>query len=451
MLFKHDTICALSTPPGISGIAVIRISGKEAIKTADKIFRGNINLSKARSRQLNFGRILADDQIIDEVMITVFREPKSYTGEDLVEISCHGSMFIINRVIKLLLKNIRLAEPGEFTQRAFLNNKLGLTQAEAIGDLLNSQTQYSHLVAMQQLEGTLRKKIENLLEKLTDIRTKIELEIDFLEQRLEQLDNRKLIPELDELHSQLMDLVNSGEEGIILRDGLRLSLVGAPNVGKSSIFNAFLKTERAIVTPHPGTTRDYLEEIISLKGYLVKIYDTAGIRETNDQIEKIGIERSYSIIKESHKVIFIIDGNENLREYRQLKQLIPEEKIIKVINKSDKLDKKELNFYKVKGYVACSAKLKDGLNCLKQSILKEILIDPETVKSGILSNTRQVSAAKRAAKSVSKAIKSIQNNLGYEFTAFDLKEASSALEEIIGKITDDDILNRIFENFCIGK
>jgi tRNA modification GTPase len=232
---------------------------------------------------------------------------------------------------------------------------------------------------------------------------------------------------------------------------LKVSLVGAPNVGKSSIFNSLLETERAIVTPIPGTTRDYLEEVISLNGYLVRIFDTAGLRATTDQIEKIGIKRSYEIIKNSHKVLFIIDGNENKKEYNTLSKLVDENKIIKVLNKSDKFNKIELQAFKKKGYIICSTQENSGLSKLKNSLLYNIEISEEELHAGILTNARQIAAVTKAAKSVDKALESINNGMGYEFTAFDLKEASSALEEIIGKVTTDDILNNIFANFCIGK
>ncbi|MBN1948798.1 MAG: tRNA uridine-5-carboxymethylaminomethyl(34) synthesis GTPase MnmE, partial [Candidatus Cloacimonetes bacterium] len=305
MNYQNDTICAISTPPGISGIAVIRISGAEAIKTADCYFKGRRKLQDCSSHTVHFGHIVDGDEILDEVYAMIFRTPHSYTGEDVVEISCHGNTFVANRILQLLLRKIRLAGPGEFTQRAFFNDKIDLTRAEAIADLLQAQTRRSHRAAVEQLEGSLYRRIELLVQKLTDYRTRLELEIDFLEQSIPEINLGELEGNLLGLLAELKQLVASGEEGIILREGLRVSLVGAPNVGKSSIFNAFLESERAIVTPIPGTTRDYLEEAISLQGYLVRIFDTAGIRPAGDQIEQIGIDRSYDIIKKSHLVLFI--------------------------------------------------------------------------------------------------------------------------------------------------
>jgi len=451
MEYSHDTISAISTPLGIGGISVLRVSGDESINIVSNIFKSKTSLKDQQSHTAIFGRILDAGKLVDEVIVTIFKSPHSYTSEDVVEISCHGSTFITNQILSILLRNSRLAEPGEFTQRAFLNDKIGLTQAEAVGDLLTAKTKIFHLAALEQYEGSLRNRIEKLLSQLTKFRTEIELEIDFLENDLAELDNEKLIKGLTKLQKELIQLAKTGEEGLIIKDGLKVSLVGAPNVGKSSIFNSFLETERAIVTPIPGTTRDYLEEVISLNGYLVRVFDTAGLRETTDQIEKIGIKRSYEIIEDSHKVLFVVDGDENKKEYDILTKLVDADKIIKILNKSDKFDESELSKFAKKGYIICSTIENSGLSELKNSLLHNIEISEEELHSGILTNTRQIAAVTKAAQSVSKALESIENGMGYEFTAFDLKEASTALEEIIGKVTSDEILNNIFTNFCIGK
>ncbi|RLC50947.1 MAG: tRNA uridine-5-carboxymethylaminomethyl(34) synthesis GTPase MnmE [Candidatus Cloacimonadota bacterium] len=451
MEYRNDTISAISTPAGIGGIAVLRISGEQAIQIVSEIFHSKNPLNSYPSHKAILGRIYHGGKLIDEVLVTIFKAPHSYTGEDVVEISCHGSMFIANQILELLLLKSRLADPGEFTQRAFLNEKIGLTQAEAVGDLLIAKTKFSHLAALQQFEGSLRHRIEKQLDVLTEMRTLLELEIDFQEQGLDEFDSEGLNNKIKLLLKDLQELAETGREGMILKEGLKVSLVGAPNVGKSSIFNAFLQTERAIVTPHPGTTRDYLEEAIALNGYLVRIFDTAGIRETKDDIEKIGIERSYEIIQSSHKVLFIIDGSENEAEYKKLIQLVDEKQIIKVINKSDLLSKKELKKFSENGFIQCSTKSNDGLQKIKETLLNDIEISEAELTSGILTNTRQIAAVNRAILSLEKAALSMQNEMGVEFTAFDLKEASSALEEIIGKVSSDDILNQIFENFCIGK
>jgi len=451
MEYKDDTISAISTPAGVGGISVIRVSGNKAIEVVNSIFHSKKLLDDIPSHKAVFGKITDNEQLIDEVVVTVFKAPHSYTGEDIVEISCHGSTFITNHILEILLHKTRLADPGEFTQRAFLNDRIGLTQAEAVGDLINARTRISHLAALQQYEGSLRHRIEKLLDKITEYRTLLELEIDFPEQGLNELDKKNLEEKLNTLLQELEQLAKTGNEGMILKDGLKVSLVGAPNVGKSSIFNTFLKTERAIVTPHPGTTRDYLEETISLKGYLIRFFDTAGIRDTSDDIEKIGIQRSYEIIKESHKVLFIIDGKENLIEYKKLEKLVEPERILKVLNKIDILKKNEIESFKENDFIPCSTVQKNGLHKLKKILLRDIEISEDELHCGILTNTRQIAAVKRAVGSIKKALSSLHSNMGFEFTAFDLKEASTALEEITGKITTDDILNKIFENFCIGK
>jgi tRNA modification GTPase len=450
MEYKTDTIAAISTPAGTGGIAVIRVSGENAVEAVSPLFRGK-DIAKLPSHKATFGKIATQNEIIDEVVLTIFRSPHSYTGEDVVEISCHGSNFIAHKIMQLLLQKARLAEPGEFTKRAFLNDKMGLTQAEAVGDLLNAKTKFSHLAAMQQLEGKLHRKIAVFLHNLTSLRTQLELEIDFLEQGLDELQQENFLKKLKHLQFKLQKLVKSGEEGMILKEGFRICLVGAPNVGKSSIFNAFLESERAIVTPVPGTTRDYLEEAISLEGYLIKIYDTAGLRQTKDTVEKAGIERSYQLIRNAHKVLFIVDGNENEAELQKLKRIIPANKILKVLNKSDILNAVTVQKFAEKGYITCSATSQNGLQKVKQTILQQIEISPAELDNGMLNNTRQIAAASRAAEAMQNAITSFKNQMGPEFTAFDLKEASAALEEIIGKITTDDILNQIFSNFCVGK
>ena len=451
MNYQNDTIAAVSTPPGIGGISVIRVSGDKAIEVVSEIFKSKKKLNETPSHSATFGKIIYENHIIDEVLVTVFRKPNSYTGEDVVEISCHGSTFITGKILEILLEKVRLAEPGEFTQRAFLNNKIGLTQAEAVGDLINAKTKISHLAAIEQLEGSLKNRIEKLLDKLTEYRTLLELEIDFSEHDVPEIDLTKMKINLKKLKSELEKLAQTGEEGLILKEGLKICLVGAPNVGKSSIFNAFLETERAIVTPIPGTTRDYLEEAVSIGGYLVRIFDTAGIRDSKDEIEKIGIRRSYEIIANANKILFIIDGKENEDELQKLLRIVKKDKIIKVLNKADLFTENEIAAFKQKGYVICSAVRENGLRELKEKLIADIRISEDELESGILTNARQIAAVKRAIVSIEHSLKSLEEKMGFEFTAFDLKEASSALEEIIGIITTDDILNGIFSNFCIGK
>ncbi|PID28906.1 MAG: tRNA uridine-5-carboxymethylaminomethyl(34) synthesis GTPase MnmE [Candidatus Cloacimonadota bacterium] len=451
MIYKEDTVAAISTPKGKGGLHVLRISGKDAIANVDKIFKGKKKLSDTDSHNIVFGKIIDNGKLTDEVLCSVFRSPHSYTGEDTVEISCHGNYFIAGKILKALLKTCRLAEKGEFTRRAFFNNKIDLTKAEAIGDLLEAETEQAHSLAMEQLEGSLYKRIKIMLDHITRLRTLIELEIDFMEQGLDTLDFDDIIRQLQNIFNDMKSLSDSSDEGQIIREGLRVSLAGKPNVGKSSIFNLFLESERAIVTPIPGTTRDYLEEAVSIEGYLIRLFDTAGIRETCDHIEKTGIERSRDIVKKSHFILYITDSPEETDDFEELKKVVPENKIIKVLNKSDLFTEEQLNKFSEEGFVICSALSYEKLSDLKKRLLANIKITPQELKSGIISNARQAAAVEKSLEKLEQAINILQNNLGIEFAAFDLKEASQALEEIIGIISSEDLLRNIFDNFCIGK
>lgn len=450
MHYQQDTITAISTPAGTGAIGLIRVSGPEAVACVNAVFHGH-NLNNATPRTALFGRIQDADTTIDEVLVICFPAPGSYTGEDMVEISCHGNPFIMQQILTLLLRRVRLAEPGEFTQRAFLNNKMDLTQAEAVGDLLAAQTRRAHTAALMQMKGSLYGRIKGYLDRLVHLRTEVELEIDFVEQGLEQLDMQQLVQSIGNLQQDIEQLAATAEDGMILKDGLRISLVGAPNVGKSSIFNALLQSERAIVTPIPGTTRDYLEEAIALDGYLVRIFDTAGLRSTNDTVEQIGISRSFDIIRQSHLVLFITDTLQWQDAYNELKDVVHPSLIIRVANKADTMNAEHIAAFESDEFVLCSATASEGLNKLKDVVRSRVTISDEELSSGILNNSRQRAAVNRAAASLQKARESAEAELGYEFTAFDLQEASRALEEVIGHVSTDDILHQIFENFCVGK
>ncbi len=447
----HDTIAAEATPRGHGGISVLRISGQGAIDIASKIVRARNPLQDSPSHTVHFGHVHDGGRQIDQVLVSVFRAPNSYTGEDVVEISCHGNPFIVSQILSLILRDARQADPGEFTQRAFLNDRIDLTGAEAVNDLIHAQTRQAQAVALEQLEGSLHHRIEALLQRITKIRMQMEIEIDLSDQDLADTDWNAIRSECALLVEELNELVRTGREGLILREGFKIALVGPPNVGKSSIFNAFLETERAIVTPHPGTTRDYLEEAVAVEGYLLRLYDTAGIRETPDEIEKIGIDRSEMMIRQSDRVLFITDSETIDDDSKRLDELIGARNLIRVINKSDLLTNHAIADFRSRGFIPCSALRKDGLRELKDRLLKDIRISPTELHSGILTNARQIAAASRAEKSLARALASIDDSVGAEFVAFDMKEASMALEEIVGRITSDDLLNRIFDDFCVGK
>jgi tRNA modification GTPase len=451
MNYRIDTIAAQATAFGNAAIHLIRLSGEEAISICDRIFRGQKKLSESPARRAQFGRIYDGDSLIDDVLITIFPGPMSYTGEDVVEISCHGNQYISDRIMEVLLQDSRLAEPGEFTQRAFINGKIDLTQAEAVGDLLAASTRRAHNLAINQLEGGLQRKIEDFLAKITELRMQIELEIDFPDDFPGGISYSELGKRFDELYRELGLLEDSGREGIILRNGYRVSLVGPPNVGKSSIFNAFLKSARAIVTPEPGTTRDYLQEALAIDGFLVIFFDTAGIRDSDDKIELMGMERSNEVIDNSDLVIYVIEPGQEEEQAIFFNRLPAGKTTLKVINKTDLIDVAAIKKYEQKGYIPCSATRENGLESVKKEILRQMNIKPESLEAPHLTNARQIAAARRALSELAKAKISIANKNSMEFIAFDLRMVSEALEEITGVISSDDILDKIFANFCIGK
>ncbi|MCD4829513.1 MAG: tRNA uridine-5-carboxymethylaminomethyl(34) synthesis GTPase MnmE [Candidatus Cloacimonetes bacterium] len=444
--FLGDTIVAIITPQGSGAIGVIRLSGPDAIDIAAHYVRTRPSLKRIADRTATFARVEDNGHLLDEALVTVFHSPGSYTGEDVVELSCHGNPFLLQQVVALFLRHARAAGPGEFTQRAFLNDRMDLTRAEAVGDLLAARTRHMLDAAAEQLEGRLLHRIVGLLDRLTQRRIQLELEIDFVEQDTPALDHAVLASQLRSLADDLAGLSATGEEGMILRDGLRVVLVGPPNVGKSSIFNAFLQTERAIVTPEPGTTRDWLEEAVALDGYLVRLFDTAGLRRPADAAERAGIERSRQIVEQAHSVLLVSDGEEvTPPEY------VAPERVIRVLNKTDSLPPETVAEFGDKGWVPCSAVAPGGLDALKHRLLADIVVDDDELRSGLLTNARQVAAVHKACVALDKALRSFDEGLGYEFTAFDLKEASHALEEVTGHVTTDDILRQIFTNYCIGK
>lgn len=448
-----DNIAAPATPLQNSAIAVIRLSGPEVISIVSKSFHPHSakkNLNSQKGYRIVYGKFRFEDKTIDDVMVSVFHEPRSYTGENMVEIYCHGSTYVVSKLMETLLADVRYAQPGEFTKRAFLNNKIDLTQAEAINDLINSKTEKTHMLAQAQYEGSLLGKISELLKELTDIRINFELDIDFTEEEVTELHLPDLLTRLSGFRKKLELLINTGKDGRIVRDGLKVSITGPPNVGKSSIFNAFLETERAIVTPTPGTTRDYIEEAVSIKGYLIRLYDTAGIRRTSNTVEQIGIERSHSIIEKSDLVLYVTD-NPQLAEDINYRTKKADQCVKYILHKSDLYPKSTINRCRDSGFIITSVKIPDGLQEIKQALIDFINIRESDVESGVLTNSRHLSAVKKSLAAVTHALESISCGLGSEFTAFDLKQASSYLEEIIGKISTDDILNNIFDNFCIGK
>jgi tRNA modification GTPase len=451
MIYEDDTIVALATPAGVGAISVVRVSGKNSFDSIDKIFSGKIKISDAPSHTIHYGKILfSNDEVIDDVLVSVFRSPHSFTGEDSVEISSHGSPLVVQKIIqRILTEDIRTAEPGEFTKRAFLNGKLDLSQAEAIADIINARTESSLRGARNQLDGILSKKVELLREMLINTSSLLELELDFAEEDLEFVNADQVNERIDSIMNEINELIKSYSFGRVIRDGINVALVGKPNVGKSSLLNYILKEYRAIVSDIPGTTRDIIREEVSIEGVLFRLVDTAGIRFSDDTIEIEGINRSRDAVKNADVVLFINDvlSGFALDLYNQLLELTDEERIISVMNKIDLNPHEEFN-----ADVQISAINGDGIDKLFRK-MKEVGLGSNiySEKSAIVTTIRHYDALQKTNEYLLNAKRSILNKLTGEFVSVDLRNAESTLGEIIGKVTSDDILNNIFSKFCIGK
>jgi tRNA modification GTPase len=458
-MYEQDTIAAIATAPGEGGVAIVRISGVDSEAIAAKIFaRPQGRNGKLRSHRLYHGKIYnpATARAIDEVLLTVMRGPHSYTGEDVVEIHGHGGAFLARQILGLVLgQGARQAEPGEFTKRAFLNGRLDLAQAEAVLDLIRARTDKSAELALQQTTGELSKWVEELREELLQVLVQVEAAIDFPEEEIELLQRQDLTRKVERLSAKINEIIATYDWGRLFREGARVCICGRPNVGKSSLLNALLGEDRVIVTPMPGTTRDVIEESINLKGLPVVLWDTAGIHETEDQIERIGVQLSRERVEKADAVIFVIDGSMSLTaDDRALLGEMAGKKTLLTVNKNDlprvvAVDEltRSLGPNRV-SYV--SAKTGDGTNELKES-LRDLIVDTETEPSVVITNLRHRSALMRGEMALRHALSSLGENQAPEFIAVDLSQTSEALEEIVGTIRSEDILERIFSEFCIGK
>ena len=449
---KEDTIVALATPAGVGAISVIRISGPQSFFAIDKFFNGKIKIQNAASHTLHYGDIVNQDgEHVDDVLVSVFRAPNSYTGEDSVEISTHGNPLITQKVIELLISNsdVRLAEAGEFTKRAFLNSRLDLTKAEAVADIISSRTEASFRGARNQLDGLLSQKVNDLRSQLLNSSSFVELELDFAEEDIEFVNQAELLKRIDSIIIEIDTLLGSYEFGRVIRDGVNVAIVGKPNVGKSSLLNYILKESRAIVSEIPGTTRDVIREEVSIEGILFRLFDTAGIRVSEDSIEKEGILRSQETIRNADVIILLEDvqQGESKDLFVDLLKLTSSNKIIKVLNKID-LDRNS----EIVSDVKISAKTGEGIEHLFKS-LREKTIGNEsyTEKTAIVTNLRHHGCLKKSRENLINARESILKKMSGEFISVDLRNAEMNLAEIIGEVTSDDILNNIFMKFCIGK
>ncbi|HSD64094.1 MAG TPA: tRNA uridine-5-carboxymethylaminomethyl(34) synthesis GTPase MnmE [Ignavibacteriaceae bacterium] len=449
--FTEDTITAIATPSGVGAISVIRVSGPLSFEIADKIFKGKIRLTDSSTHTIHYGQIFDEnDVLVDDVLISVFRNPHSYTGEDSVEISTHCNPLISKKIIDLLLKNgTRLAEPGEFTKRAYLNDKLDLVQAEAVADVISSRTDASLRGARNQLNGLLSKKVDELRNSLINASSFVELELDFAEEDVEFINLGDLMNRVRTIENEIDLLLKSYNFGKVIKEGVNVALVGKPNVGKSSLLNYILKESRAIVSHIPGTTRDIIREDVSIDGIMFRLYDTAGIRISEDIIEKEGVLRSRKAVKDADLVILINDVDQGKSEdlLNEISSLINSNRILSILNKID-LGMTGLDDYDVK----ISALTGEGIESLFRKMKEKALgTSNYTEKSAVVSNSRHFDCLRKAKESLGKVKNSIENKMSGEFIAVDLRKAIDDLGEIVGIVTSEDILNNIFTKFCIGK
>ncbi len=459
-----DTIAAVSTPPGEGGIGIVRLSGTEAISIADKIFSSpeDKQLSDVTSHSIKHGFIKDPSTLekIDEVLVAVMKAPKTYTREDVVEINCHGGMVPLRRILALVIKQgARLAEPGEFTRRAFINGRIDLSQAEAVIDIINARTDRAERIAQQQLEGRLSAEITNLRDRVVDLCSLIEAYIDFPEEEVEVPDRSGFSLAMQDVRERLSVLSCSFDEGRLFREGVAMAIVGKPNVGKSSLLNTLLKKDRAIVTDLPGTTRDIIEEALNIDGIPVRIMDTAGIREAHDLAEAEGVKRSIIAIEGADIVLAVYDSSRPLdRADRQIMDKVINKRAIAVINKCDMLSSEfDIEDENLKGHpaVKISALKGEGIDGLRKAIVAELLsnkaVGQEGVADLLITNIRHKQLLDSALESLKRANDTFEKGEPLEITALFLREALNSLGEIIGVVTTDDILNKIFAEFCIGK
>lgn len=464
-MFQNDTICALATAQGLAAIAVIRLSGKDAIEIADKVFSKkdkSQNLIHQKSHTLHFGDIKDGEKWIDEVLVSVFKGPNSYTGENTIEISCHGSIFIQKQIIELLLKKgARMANPGEFTLRAFLNGKLDLSQAEAVADLIASDSEASHKMAMQQMRGGFSKDINDLREKLIHFASLIELELDFAEEDVEFANRKDLKDLVENIQSRIKKLVDSFAQGNVFKNGVPVAIIGKPNVGKSTLLNALLNEDRAIVSEIAGTTRDTIEEEISIGGIVFRFIDTAGIRNTIDKIESIGIEKSFEKIAKASIVLYLFDLlNDNpqnvkndLENIRQ-KMGNTEKPLLIIGNKADQNPSEALKneIAEQENVIFISAKQNQNISQLTDKLLSYANAGLLQNDQTLLSNARHLDALNKTLEALNAVLHGLNNNITGDFLALDIRTALRHLGEITGVVeVDRDILGTIFSKFCIGK
>lgn len=460
---QKDTICAIATPSGTGAIAVIRLSGPESLSISFQLFKAAnsaISISNVESHKLYFGKIIFENALIDEVLLSYFKAPASYTGEDVVEISCHGSEFVQQKIIELLLqKGARSANPGEFTMRAFLNRKLDLSQAEAVADLIASQSKMAHELAINQMRGGFSEKIKFLRTKLLNFASLIELELDFSEEDVEFADRKQMKILISELKAELIYLIDSFKFGNVIKKGIPVAIIGKPNVGKSTLLNAILNEEKAIVSEMPGTTRDFIEDTIIIEGYAFRFIDTAGLRHSEDLVENLGIQRTYDKIGQATLILYVFDisdtnetqVNEIIQEF---KHYIEDENkhFILVGNKIDQLSELPAHLKEILELdtLFVSAKRKENIHLLAKTLVSKVK-NKSIVSDVMVSNSRHYDALQHSLSAILQVEEGFENSLTTDLIAIDIHQALHYLGTITGEVTTNEVLGNIFSKFCIGK
>ena len=464
-----DTIVALATASGAGAVAIIRVSGKEAIAISDHVFKSvvsNKSLKNQKTHTIHLGHIVDEKRIIDEVLVSIFKNPKSYTGEDVVEIQCHGSIYIQQDIIQLLLrKGCRMADAGEFTLRAFLNGKLDLSQAEAVADLISSDNEASHQIAMQQMRGGFSSEIAKLREELLNFASLIELELDFAEEDVEFADRTQFRDLIERITFVLKRLIDSFAVGNVIKNGIPVAIVGEPNVGKSTLLNALLNEERAIVSDIAGTTRDTIEDELIIEGIGFRFIDTAGIRDTKDVVEGIGIKKTFEKIEQAQVVLYLFDAVQFVDnpeafivEIEKIKNKYPLKPLLVVPNKIDKISDEDVSNLKSvldtienSKYILLSAKQNRGVDDLKNQLLSFVNTGALRNNETIVTNTRHYDALLKAFEDIKKVQYGLDSNISSDLMAIDIREALYHFGLITGQVSNDELLGNIFANFCIGK
>ncbi len=463
-MIPQETIVALATPSGAGAIAIIRLSGKDAITIAADVFQSvsGKDITKQKTHTIHLGHITDNGKIYDQVLLSIFKGPNSYTGENVIEISCHGSTFIQQQIIQLLLrKGAKMAQAGEFTLRAFLNGKLDLSQAEAVADLIASDNEASHQIAMQQMRGGFSNEIAKLREELLNFASLIELELDFAEEDVEFADRTQFHELLERIEFVLKRLIDSFAVGNVIKNGIPVAIVGEPNVGKSTLLNALLNEERAIVSDIAGTTRDTIEDELVINGIGFRFIDTAGIRETQDHVESIGIQKTFEKIEQAQVVMFLVDSTELTMEslerlkveVEKIRNKYPQKALLTIFNKKDKLDESLLTNLKsqIENSIFISAKQKVGIEELKNELISFVNTGALRNNETIVTNTRHYDSLLKALEEIQKVKWGLDSEISSDLMAIDIRSALYFFGEITGEVTNDELLGNIFANFCIGK